>query len=236
MQADATLKTQDSGAGVGDEAHGQPLPTAGVGPSSPGKTAAGELGKAAGPGAMLNHATLSGGADRSQAQGPPLQQAGASLLGSQVFETDANVGRVIRGLNAALTQSGGSVVLRLTPPELGVVRIQMRLEQGAVSAQIQTENEGVRTLLSHQLGQLQRAMESHGLVVEKLQVQTVQAPAAGMTGDRWAEESASEGRSRGGFAWGEGSGQPHREGEAEGRSRGGDRWREVYQDAVNMVA
>jgi hypothetical protein len=64
----------------------------------------------------------------------------------------------------------------------------------------------------------------------------VQAPSAGMTGDRWAEESASEGRSRGGFAWGEGNGRPHGEGETEGRSRGGHRWREVYQDAVNMVA
>jgi flagellar hook-length control protein FliK len=118
-----------------------------------------------------------------------------------VSADDANAVRVARGMQSALSQGGGTVTLRLQPPDLGLVRIQMQVQDGVVSAQVTAERDTVRDLLSHQLGQLRTALESHGLTVDRLDVQT--APRAlGQTlgsGDR-SEQAPQDGRSRGQYA------------------------------------
>ena len=110
---------------------------------------------------------------------PSAAGAASPLLGSEEPDTDAlNAARLNRGLNSAVNQKGGNVTLRLTPPELGTVRIQLNVQGTSVTAQFHAETESARTLLTQQLAQLKGNLESQGLSVEKIGVQSMSAPTA----------------------------------------------------------
>jgi len=117
----------------------------------------------------------------------------------------ANQARINRGLNNALNQQGGTVTLRLTPPEMGTVRIQLQLQGASVSAQFHAETESARSLLTQQLGQLRSTLEASGLNVDKLGVQAMGGSgASGLNtqSDSSSDQSSrdpSDGRSRGRF-------------------------------------
>lgn len=121
---------------------------------------------------------------------------------------DPNVARVARGLQSALSQQGGTVALRLHPPELGVVRVEVEIDAGAVRARFIAEHESVRTLLTHQLQHLRQALQSQGLAVERLEVQT-QTQHADAEAQARGDDTA-EGRSRGrhGFFQQQSQGRP----------------------------
>lgn len=114
---------------------------------------------------------------------------------------DVNAARVARGLQNAVQQNGGTVTLRLTPAELGTVRIQMHLQGTSVSAQFFTETDKAQAALHHQLSQLRGALESQGLTVDRLQVQTMQqggsSQASGGHQQQPSDGSSQDGRSRG---------------------------------------
>jgi len=89
-------------------------------------------------------------------------------------DTDAiNAARLMRGLNSAVNQQGGQITLRLTPPDVGTVRIQLQLQGTTVSAQFHAATESARTLLTQQLSQLRSTLEAQGLQVDKLSVQVM---------------------------------------------------------------
>jgi hypothetical protein len=130
-----------------------------------------------------------------------LNAAGAAPPGA-AFEAeqsgvDPNVARVARGLQSALNQQGGSVALRLHPPELGMVRLEMEIDGSTVRARLTAEHESVRTLLNQQLNHLRQALRGQGLIVERLEVQT-QPPASGSEAEpqSW-QDHTDDGRSRG---------------------------------------
>lgn len=64
--------------------------------------------------------------------------------------------------------------IRLDPPELGALNVQIDVRDGILTASFQTSNDEATRLLSHSLMQLRATLESAGVSVEKLQVQ--QAP------------------------------------------------------------
>lgn len=116
--------------------------------------------------------------------------------------TELNTARIARGLQNAVQQKGGAVTLRLTPPQMGTVRIQLQIHNGTVNAQFHAETESTRTLLNQQMSHLRTALEQQGLSVERLGVQTMQ----NTSGSNLQHESqsdrdgqANDGRSRGGF-------------------------------------
>lgn len=110
---------------------------------------------------------------------------------------DANLARIARGLQSAISQNGGAVTLRLHPPELGAVRIEVEIHDGVIRAQFQAQNESVRTLLMHQLQNLRQALQGHGLVVDRLDVQTEAQSQMSQDGSPSWHEDAADGRSRG---------------------------------------
>jgi len=99
------------------------------------------------------------------AMGPPLPD---SMQG----DANLNAARVGRALQSAINQNGGTVMLRLQPAELGMVRVQMSIQNGVVQAQLQAETPEARNMLTQQLSQLRDALQSQGLTVERLQVQS----------------------------------------------------------------
>lgn len=118
-----------------------------------------------------------------------------------------NSARLTRGLNSAVNQQGGTVTLRLTPPDLGTVRIQLNLQGTNVTAQFHAETDSAQRLLTQQLGQLRTSLESQGLNVEKLGVQAMSASSNSSSlqqqtsGDNPQSQSQAnaDGRSRGQF-------------------------------------
>jgi flagellar hook-length control protein FliK len=116
--------------------------------------------------------------------------------------TQLNTARISRGMQNAIMQKGGSVTLRLTPPEMGTVRIQLQINNGTVNATFHAETESTRTMLNQQLSQLRTALEHQGLGVERLGVQTMQPSSnTSMQQDAGSERDGqpNDGRSRGGF-------------------------------------
>ncbi|MBB6430742.1 flagellar hook-length control protein FliK [Algisphaera agarilytica] len=120
--------------------------------------------------------------------------------------TDAlNAARLSRGLSNAVNQQGGAVTLRLTPPEMGTVRIQLNLQGSNVSAQFHAETDSAQRLLTQQLGQLRSSLESQGLNVEKLGVQSMSSSSNSSSlqqqanSDSQQSQTNADGRSRGQF-------------------------------------
>jgi flagellar hook-length control protein FliK len=84
-------------------------------------------------------------------------------------------GRVIRGLTAMINQRGGTMTMRLDPPDLGQLRVQMTIARGTVSASFVAQTQQARALLEKNMAALRTALESHGLTVDRLNVQSSQS-------------------------------------------------------------
>jgi flagellar hook-length control protein FliK len=144
----------------------------------------------------------------TQAQGNPTTptfaaaQSQQPAAGAQDWSEQAeeNISRVTRGIQAAVQQNGGSVTLRVSPPDLGMVRVQMHIESGMVRAEIVAQHESVSTLLSRELGQLKNALEGQGLVVDRLSVTTMSStPPTSQSNGSSSWQAGEDGRSRGQF-------------------------------------
>jgi flagellar hook-length control protein FliK len=79
------------------------------------------------------------------------------------------VQRVARAIEAA-PQRGGLLRLRLRPPELGAVRLEVLLERGNLIARIETETQQARNVLLEHLPQLRDRLTAQGIHVEQFDV------------------------------------------------------------------
>lgn len=124
--------------------------------------------------------------------------------------------RVMRSLTAMMNQRGGVMNMRLDPPELGELRIQMALGRGSVSATFEAANEQTQAMLNKNLSALRTALESQGLTVERLHVHINQG-----SGAQAQPEDASDDQSRqGGNGRGENQQSDRQDGESGDRHRG----------------
>jgi flagellar hook-length control protein FliK len=85
-----------------------------------------------------------------------------------------NHDKIISTVRTQLLPNGGTMQIRLDPPELGQMQVTVRMNDGVMTASFETSNDQATKLLSHSLGQLKDALETQGVSVEKLHVQ--QAP------------------------------------------------------------
>lgn len=121
-----------------------------------------------------------------------------------------------RGLAQVLRQKGGTLNLKLTPVELGEVRISLSVAQGRVSGSIEASNESARGLLEQNLEKLKSSLEQRGVTVDRLEVRL----AGASSGERAAAQGqdAHAGQQESTNAGG---------GSAEGGSPGGERREEA---------
>jgi flagellar hook-length control protein FliK len=80
------------------------------------------------------------------------------------------VQRVARAFEAAADR-GGPIRLRLHPPELGSLRLELSIRRGTVTARIETETETAQRLLLDNLAGLRQRLAEHNLRVERFDVQ-----------------------------------------------------------------
>ncbi len=151
----------------------------------------------------------------NQRAGPAQPATLASPLGAQIATDDIEApfqASVSRAVSAVVRQQGGSLTVRLSPPMLGSLKIEMVMDRGVVEARFETTTAQAQELLTNNLAQLKSTLESRGLSVEKLSVQTVSQAAHGSSAATSEQDASSDEHQR------QGSGQ-HDAGD--GRSRGG---------------
>lgn len=88
------------------------------------------------------------------------------------------VGRVAKAFQAA-NERGGTVQLRLAPPELGSLKIQMRVTDGVMSATVEADNATARRLLLDHLPALRDRLAEQNIRIEKFDVDVRQESNSG---------------------------------------------------------
>lgn len=83
---------------------------------------------------------------------------------------EANHAEIVKGIQTDLMPRGGTMQIRLDPPELGALQVILTIKDGVVNATFQASSDDSSKLLSHSLGQLKTALETAGVTVDKLQV------------------------------------------------------------------
>ena len=127
------------------------------------------------------------------------------IAGLELDDAQAT-GRVVRGLTSMLAQRGGAMTMRLEPPGLGQLRVEMTVVRGTVTVQFQPTTAEAQALLDRSIATLRSALESQGLTVERLTVHPAPPsnPARETADDQSQQHHASrhhadagDGRSRG---------------------------------------
>jgi flagellar hook-length control protein FliK len=80
-------------------------------------------------------------------------------------------------------QRDGEVRLRLSPPELGSLRLQVSVQDGVMVARMETETEAARSSLVNNLPTLRERLAEQGIRVERFDIDLMQRPSTG-TPDR----------------------------------------------------
>jgi len=114
--------------------------------------------------AALGHAAgaAASGATEAAASGP----SGAESLDG-----------AIRVLSASNGEGRFHVTMQLEPPELGQLRVQVRVQQHAMTLQVDAESSSVARLITSRMSELREALASHGIRVERADV-VVKSPAS----------------------------------------------------------
>ncbi len=89
----------------------------------------------------------------------------------------ANNPQIVTGITTKLLPEGGTMTIRLDPPELGAVAVQVKLSGGQISASLMAENADSVRLLTHSISSLRDSLEASGVVVDRLEVSHNPKPA-----------------------------------------------------------
>lgn len=115
--------------------------------------------------------------------------------------------RILRGLTATLNQRGGVLTMRLDPPDLGQLRIQMSIVRGIVTANFQVQTPQAQALLERSLATLRSALQGQGLTVERLTVQTTPQQTNTQSARHESDQQASQQRQQHDASQGESRGR-----------------------------
>lgn len=102
--------------------------------------------------------------------------------------------QVQRGLAQVLRQQGGALTLKLTPHELGEVRVALQINQQRVSGTIETRTIAARDLLNQNLDALKASLEQRGVTVDRLEVRLQGAAESDQRPQTWAEARHTDAR------------------------------------------
>ncbi len=108
------------------------------------------------------------------------------------------------------------MTLRLDPPDLGVLRIEMRMQEQALTVRMEAQTMAGHDALRSRLSDLRSALEQHGVQVRQVEVEyRPPAPPAQESGDR---QNPAQNPFAGGEGW-QGSAQRNGDGQGHWRPR-----------------
>jgi flagellar hook-length control protein FliK len=97
------------------------------------------------------------------------------------------IGRVAKAFQTAQDR-GGTLQLRLSPPELGALRIELNVKDGVMSASLQTENSNARRLLLDHLPALRDRLAEQNIRVDRFDVDVRREGTGGQTDTRGSQQ------------------------------------------------
>jgi hypothetical protein len=80
------------------------------------------------------------------------------------------VDRLTQVLSSSVTPRSSFLRLQLEPPELGQLRIEVRMNQDVLSMRVQAETSAVKGLIEERMGELKAAMHQQGIRVDRVDV------------------------------------------------------------------
>ena len=98
--------------------------------------------------------------------------AGATF--SQILATRLDPASSMEGTARVLAANGGNgrhqVTLRLSPAELGDLRLDVRMQAGVMTLRVDADNAAAGRLIESRLGDLREALSAHGISIERAEV------------------------------------------------------------------
>jgi flagellar hook-length control protein FliK len=107
------------------------------------------------------------------------------------------VQRVARAFQS-MGERGGTIRLRLSPPELGSLRVEISVRHGTMSARLQAEKNATRNLLLDNLPALRERLEQQNIKIEHFQVDLMDQSTGGMS-DQAFSQTPADGSARGNY-------------------------------------
>ena len=103
--------------------------------------------------------------------------AEARLTGTPSTDVQRQEGaeQIVRVLRAHVGARNSQVTIQLDPPELGRIRIDIRMQNNLLFLNVETDTAAGRELLNSRLGHLREILQQQGVTVERAQVQMRQA-------------------------------------------------------------
>lgn len=100
------------------------------------------------------------------------QRANPAKVSKQVIRQEPRTfeAQLQRGLAQVLRQKGGTLSMKLTPNELGEVKVSLTIAKGHVEGSIEASNESARGLLEQNIEKLKSSLEQRGITVDRLEV------------------------------------------------------------------
>lgn len=134
-------------------------------------------------------ATSTAAAKTTSAQpNPPSEESG---------KNDANTARILRLMQIQLGRGRATATLRLDPPDLGKIKLQMDLRDTQLGVRMVTETEAARRLLSEQMDTLRRGLEAAGIQLERVELRVAESNATHVRSDVSQDADVPDGREQG---------------------------------------
>lgn len=119
--------------------------------------------------------------DRSTNLRTPRQSSSTPDAQARADESDAdqraeNVQRMLRVLRGSLMRDKSSTVIRLDPPELGSLRLEMNLRKDAMDLRVGAESDAAREMLKDELETLRNGLQAAGIRLDRVEVYSLAAP------------------------------------------------------------
>jgi flagellar hook-length control protein FliK len=148
--------------------------------------------------AAFSHLLDAAGPKPTSAPSPAAAPAPAPALRPEAQFAETNHPTIISSIRGQLLPGGGSMHLRLDPPELGAMQVTVQMHNGVMTASFETSSDEATRALSHSLNQLKTALESQGVQVDKLQVrqQTTQESRHQGEGSQQQQQQAQDNPAR----------------------------------------
>ena len=113
--------------------------------------------------------------------------------------SDAQQARLLQRVTRAFRMAderGGEVQIRLSPPELGSMKLEMSLSDGVLTAKLEVETQKAQQILLDSLPNLKERLAEQGIRIEKFDVNLPQRDSSGQQSQQQQQQSQSERQSR----------------------------------------
>jgi len=128
-------------------------------------------GKSASQGEALLAAVRAGAGGKGQAEAIDHLLGGTKAEHTAASDAQQNVDRVVKAAQAAVSRGQSRVQIRLEPPELGYLRIEIRQTADGLHLQLQATSERTQQLLQQNRQDLHAALEASGLQPRQIDIQ-----------------------------------------------------------------